>query len=157
MSTSSGIAHNPTRSAHAPNPLDAVHTANGIAKQSPVIIGMAQGKMVKVDNLVGSSEQNATAALKASGFQPVTQFVDAEEGDAPGTVLRQSPAGGAFLENFVATPEHARFALASAGIVPVVNIGLGLKVASALFLVFAALAAFDVVRPGRGRHEGDAP
>ena len=31
---------------------------------------------------------HATAALKASGFQPVTQFVDAGEGDEPGTVLR---------------------------------------------------------------------
>ncbi|MDF1701492.1 MAG: PASTA domain-containing protein [Planctomycetota bacterium] len=67
-------------------------------EQVQIVLGAAQSGMVKVDNLVGTSEANAAAALKATGFQPVTQFVDAGPDDEPGTVLRQSPAGGAFLD-----------------------------------------------------------
>lgn len=63
---------------------------------------------------------------------------------------------GAFLENFIATPEHARFELLSAGVIPLANVGLGLKVASSLFLVFAVLAAFRVERPGSDE-ERDEP
>jgi multicomponent Na+:H+ antiporter subunit B len=50
-------------------------------------------------------------------------------------------AGGAFFENFIDTAEASRFTLASAGTIPFANLGLGLKVASSLFLVFAVLAA----------------
>ena len=53
-------------------------------------------------------------------------------------------AGGAFFENFIGTSEEARFSLFSAGTIPILNIGLGLKVASSLFLVFTVLAAFQV-------------
>jgi len=50
-------------------------------------------------------------------------------------------ASGMFFENFIATPSDARFELFSAGTIPISNIGLGLKVASSLFLVFTVLAA----------------
>ena len=50
-------------------------------------------------------------------------------------------AGGIFFENFIATKEHARFTLFSGGVIPLSNVGLGLKVASSLFLVFTVLAA----------------
>ena len=65
-------------------------------------------------------------------------------------------AGGrVFFENFIATPEAARFTLFSAGTIPLSNIGLGLKVASSLFLVFAVLAALRLVdgRSGEGPRE----
>lgn len=61
-------------------------------------------------------------------------------------------ANGAFFQNFIATPEDARFTLFSGGTIPIANIGLGLKVASALFLAFAALAA---IRIGTSRDKPD--
>lgn len=53
--------------------------------------------------------------------------------------------GGAyFFSNFIGTPEAARFTLLSGGIMPLANLALGLKVASALFLVFTLLTAFRI-------------
>ena len=52
--------------------------------------------------------------------------------------------GGIFFENFIATKEHALFTLFSGGVIPLSNIGLGLKVASSLFLVFTVLAALRI-------------
>lgn len=54
-------------------------------------------------------------------------------------------AGAYFYSNFVNTPEAARFTLLSGGIMPIANLALGLKVASALFLVFTLLTAFKIV------------
>ena len=54
-------------------------------------------------------------------------------------------AGAYFYSNFVNTPEAAQFTLLSGGIMPVANLALGLKVASALFLVFTLLTAFQIV------------
>nr|MDJ0910512.1 hypothetical protein [Woeseiaceae bacterium] len=54
--------------------------------------------------------------------------------------------GAYFFENFIGTPEEAHFTLFSGGAMPLSNIGLGLKVASALFLVFSVLAALDLIR-----------
>lgn len=53
-------------------------------------------------------------------------------------------AGGYFFENFVSTPEAAQFTLISGGTMPMANLALGLKVASALFLVFTVLTAFHI-------------
>jgi multisubunit Na+/H+ antiporter MnhB subunit len=53
-------------------------------------------------------------------------------------------AGGYFFENFVNTSEAAHYTLLSGGIMPMANIALGLKVASALFLVFTVLTAFQI-------------
>ena len=49
-----------------------------------------------------------------------------------------------FFNNFIGTPEAAQFTLLSGGIMPMANLALGLKVASALFLVFALLSAFKI-------------
>ncbi len=49
------------------------------------------------------------------------------------------------VEQFIATPEHAYFTLLSGGTIPIANIGLGLKVASAVFLVFSVLTALEVL------------
>jgi multisubunit Na+/H+ antiporter MnhB subunit len=54
-------------------------------------------------------------------------------------------AGGYFFGNFITTPEAAQFTLLSGGIMPLANLALGLKVASALFLVFTILTAFQIV------------
>lgn len=54
-------------------------------------------------------------------------------------------AGAYFYSNFVSTPEAAQFTLLSGGIMPVANLALGLKVASALFLVFTLLTAFQIM------------
>lgn len=57
-------------------------------------------------------------------------------------------ASGYFFENFITTPEQSYFALLSAGTMPVLNIALGLKVASALFLVFTVLTALRITQGG---------
>jgi multicomponent Na+:H+ antiporter subunit B len=44
--------------------------------------------------------------------------------------------------NYFATPQGARYTLFSGGTQPLLNIAVGLKVGSSLFLVFAVLAAF---------------
>lgn len=54
-------------------------------------------------------------------------------------------AGGYFFGNFISTPEVAQFTILSGGIIPIANAALGLKVASALFLVFTILTAFQIV------------
>lgn len=53
-------------------------------------------------------------------------------------------AGGYYFGNFITTPEEAQFALISGGTMPLSNLALGLKVASALFLVFTVLTAFHI-------------
>jgi len=53
-------------------------------------------------------------------------------------------ASGYFFENLAQTPEQARFTLFSAGSMPLMNMALGLKVASALFLVFTVLTALHI-------------
>ena len=62
-------------------------------------------------------------------------------------------AGGAFFRNFISTSEGAQFTLFSGGIIPISNIGLGLKVASSLFLVFTVLAALRILA-GHTNQEG---
>ena len=53
-------------------------------------------------------------------------------------------AGAYFFSNFIGTPEAAQFTVLSGGTMPMANLALGLKVASALFLVFTVLTAFNV-------------
>jgi len=57
-------------------------------------------------------------------------------------------ASGHFFKNFMATPEQSYFTLLSAGTMPILNVALGLKVASALFLVFTVLTAIRIAQPG---------
>ena len=52
--------------------------------------------------------------------------------------------GSYFFSNFINTPEAAQFTLLSGGIMPFENLALGIKVASALFLVFTLLTAFHI-------------
>ena len=54
-------------------------------------------------------------------------------------------AGGYFFENFIGTSEAAQYTLLSGGTMPMMNLALGLKVASALFLVFTILTAFQII------------
>lgn len=53
--------------------------------------------------------------------------------------------GGYFFENFSTTPESAQFSVLSGGMIPMANIALGLKVTSALFLVFTVLTGFQIL------------
>ena len=53
--------------------------------------------------------------------------------------------GGVFFKNFIQTAAEAFFDLFSAGIIPICNIGIGLKVGTSLFMVFTILAAVRVV------------
>jgi multicomponent Na+:H+ antiporter subunit B len=62
--------------------------------------------------------------------------------------LGTSWASGYFFVNFVDTPDEAWFTLFSGGTMPVMNIALGLKVASALFLVFAVLTGLKIAEEG---------
>jgi multicomponent Na+:H+ antiporter subunit B len=52
---------------------------------------------------------------------------------------------GAFFRNFISTPDASFFALVSAGVMPLCNIGIGLKVSASLFMVFVILSAIRVV------------
>ena len=62
-------------------------------------------------------------------------------------------ASGYFFENFITTPEQSYFTLFSAGTMPVLNLALGLKVTSALFLVFTVLTALRIAQPGADLEE----
>mgnify|MGYP001555371916 FL=1 len=53
-------------------------------------------------------------------------------------------ASGHFFENLAQTTEQDHFTLFSAGSMPLLNLGIGLKVASALFLVFTVLTALHI-------------
>jgi multicomponent Na+:H+ antiporter subunit B len=64
-------------------------------------------------------------------------------------------ASGYFYGNLMETPEQARFTLLSGGSMPMMNIGLGLKVASALFLVFTVLTALHISGPGTDESADD--
>jgi len=73
-------------------------------------------------------------------------------------------ASGYFFSNFITTPEGAQFSLLSGGIMPLANIALGLKVASALFLVFTVLTAFRIMEQeasdlidSEDQNQGDEP
>jgi multisubunit Na+/H+ antiporter MnhB subunit len=66
-------------------------------------------------------------------------------------------ASGYFFANFVDTPEEAWFTLFSGGTMPVMNVALGLKVASALFLVFAVLTGLKITGGGSQSPAGPAP
>ncbi len=62
-------------------------------------------------------------------------------------------ASGHFFGNFIRTSEAAQFTVLSGGIIPMANVALGLKVASALFLVFTVLTAFQISEQGTGSME----
>lgn len=49
-----------------------------------------------------------------------------------------------FFKNFIQTEMQSYFKLLSAGIIPICNIGIGLKVGACLFMVFTILAALRV-------------
>lgn len=51
---------------------------------------------------------------------------------------------GYFFNNYISTPDAAQFTVLSGGVIPLANLALGLKVASALFLVFTVLTAFHI-------------
>jgi multicomponent Na+:H+ antiporter subunit B len=64
---------------------------------------------------------------------------------------------GTFFRNFITTPDAAHFKLPSAGTLPLMNIAIGLKVGTSLFLVFMVLAGLHLARGDRDRvaEEGD--
>ena len=64
-------------------------------------------------------------------------------------------ASGYFFGNLMETPEQARYTLLSGGSMPMMNIALGLKVASALFLVITVLTALRIAGPGAGEDADD--
>lgn len=56
---------------------------------------------------------------------------------------------GVFFGDFLMTEQEAHFRLLSGGVIPICNIGIGLKVGMSLFLVFAMLSALHIaVRDG---------
>ena len=57
--------------------------------------------------------------------------------------------GGVFFKNFIQTAAQSHFKLFSAGIIPLCNIGIGLKVGTCLFMVFTILAALRVEGKGK--------
>ena len=51
---------------------------------------------------------------------------------------------GTFFANFWATDASARFTLFSGGIIPICNVGIGLKVCSSLYLGFVVLSGLQL-------------
>ena len=62
---------------------------------------------------------------------------------------------GAFLKNFITTAPASHWHLLSGGIIPIANIGIGLKVGMSLFMVFVILAAMRVVAHQAGNQTDD--
>jgi len=60
---------------------------------------------------------------------------------------------GVFFRNFITTTEGSYFKLLSAGVIPICNIGIGLKVGMSLFLVFAMLASLHVAVRRDGKRD----
>ena len=57
---------------------------------------------------------------------------------------------GIFFRNFITTAEGSYFKLLSAGVIPVYNIAIGLKVCMSLFMVFTMVSALHVaVKAGK--------
>lgn len=52
--------------------------------------------------------------------------------------------GRVFFKNLIETSEKARHTLCSGGLIPLSNIGIGLKVGMSLFLVFTLLSALHI-------------
>ena len=65
-------------------------------------------------------------------------------------------AGGAFFNNFIETPAESHFSLFSGGIIPIANIGIGVMVASSLFLAFMVLSAFPA-EPSSEKRDREEP
>ncbi len=65
-------------------------------------------------------------------------------------------SGGAFFQNFIETPAGSRFTLFSGGIIPIANIGVGLTVASSLFLAFMVVSAFPA-EPSNEKSDQEEP
>jgi len=64
--------------------------------------------------------------------------------------------GGHFFDNFIAKAHPGKpFALFSAGIIPLCNIAIAIKVATSLFLVFMILVAVRIVHSGPSSGAGD--
>ena len=63
-----------------------------------------------------------------------------------GVALVGLSIAGVFFRNFIQTAAESFFNLLSAGVIPICNIGIGLKVGASLFMVFTILAAVRVVR-----------
>jgi len=61
-----------------------------------------------------------------------------------------------FFKNFIETPEEAYFTLLSGGTMPMMNVALGFKVASALFLVFTVLTAIQIAGGGESQAQSDS-
>jgi multisubunit Na+/H+ antiporter MnhB subunit len=57
---------------------------------------------------------------------------------------------GVFFRNFISTGEGSFFKLLSSGVIPICNIGIGLKVGTSLFMVFVILSAVRVVLKADG-------
>jgi len=68
-----------------------------------------------------------------------------------GVALVGMSIAGVFFRNFIRTAAGSLFNLFSGGIIPICNIGIGLKVGASLYMVFTILAAVRVVRTkGKG-------
>ncbi len=65
-------------------------------------------------------------------------------------------SGAAFFHNFIETPAGSRFTLFSGGIIPIANIGVGLTVASSLFLAFMVVSAFPA-ESSNGKSDSEEP
>jgi len=94
-----------------------------------ILLTLAEGQRIgfKTLNKTTASELDSVGALIFLGVAVAGIFV-----------------AGAFFKNFIATAVADRFNLISAGVIPICNIGIGLKVGASLFVVFTILAALHV-------------
>ena len=119
--------------------------------------------MIARDMMVGNPLLASTAEGRRQGLA-VFSLASASRLDGVGALLFLGLAllgvlvAGSFFGNLAATPEEAHYTLFSAGSMPAANIGIGLKVASSLFLVFAAFALWRRTETDDEQaEEGEAP
>ena len=103
-----------------------------------ILLTLADGQRISFKSLrkTVASELDSVGALIFLGVALIGMFT-----------------AGVFFRNFIEPAETSRFCLLSAGIIPICNIGIGLKVGMSLFLVFTIIAAVHVVVDKEGKRE----
>ncbi len=94
-----------------------------------ILLTLAEGKKIGMKTLSKSvaSEMDSVGALAFLGIAAFGMY-----------------KAGIFFKNFIETQYSSHFKLFSAGIIPLCNIVIGLKVGTSLFMVFLILAAIRI-------------
>ena len=113
--------------------------------------GFAGGVIVACSFILLTLAYGQRRGLKVVGREAASKLDSVGALVFLGVALVGMLAAGAFFSNTIETPEAARFSLLSSGLIPLSNLGIGLKVGMSLFLVFTVLSAIHVSLKGDSR------